>query len=175
MVFYDVLWCFMMFYVLGAFLVSFCQSVPPELSSNFCHYHQDIEGVLILLKFRSCQDDRHHNVDGKFGRQEELHARITNSHAIYSSSHTHCAQTMHAVATISWRHNKVSCSHSTKCISGLPELWNTSSSPQIPASPSQLPPTHMSENSLVYECPPISLFLPCQKKTPPPPTNIPFK
>ena len=35
MMFYDVLWCSMMFYVLRAFLVSFCRSVPPEFLRSF--------------------------------------------------------------------------------------------------------------------------------------------
>ena len=35
MMFYDVLWCSMMFFVLRAFLVSLCQSVPPDFFQSF--------------------------------------------------------------------------------------------------------------------------------------------
>ena len=40
MMFYDVLWCSMIFYVLRAFLVSFCRSVPPEFLHSFLFFQR---------------------------------------------------------------------------------------------------------------------------------------
>ena len=44
--FYDVLWCSMMFYVLRAFLVSFCRSVPPEFLRSFFLHVSNRQGYL---------------------------------------------------------------------------------------------------------------------------------
>ena len=48
--FYDVLWCSKMFYVLRAFLVSFCQSVPPEFLRSFFNFHSvQCRGLYFML------------------------------------------------------------------------------------------------------------------------------
>ena len=81
----------MMFYVLRALLVSFCRSVPLELSGNFYYHHQDIKGVPILLKFRTCKDHRHHimlNVDGNLVVRRNYTHEL-QIHMLFIAAHTH--------------------------------------------------------------------------------------